>query len=81
MATDLETQIDEAGDLADTIMRVTSQSIEAGEIKIEDAGVAYLAVAVRLLASCSPQETVAQILRRNAELVEKAPSKNISDLN
>jgi hypothetical protein len=70
MTTNLELQIDEADALAKTILRVTNQSIEAGEIKIEDAGVAYLAVAVRLLASCSPNETVVNILRANAEIVE-----------
>jgi hypothetical protein len=81
MATDLDSRIDDADALADTIMRVTSQSIKAGEINAEDAGVAYLAVAVRLLASCSPQQTVARILRRNAEIVEDALARNNTELN
>ena len=71
MAKELENEIDSTDALAETILRVTARSIEAGEIDVEDAGVAYLAVAVRLLSVCSPQETVAKILRANADVVER----------
>ena len=70
MTTELEKKIDSADALADTILQTTARSIEAGEIDVEDAGVAYLAVAVRLLSICSPQATVASILRANADVVD-----------
>ena len=71
---ELEETIDEADALADRILRVTVQSIEAGEIEAADAGVAYLAVAVRILALCSPHETIIEILRANADVVERENS-------
>ena len=77
MATELENEIDSTDALVETILRVTARSIEAGEIEVEDAGVAYLAVAVRLLSVCSPQETVAKILRANADVVEREAADSI----
>jgi len=79
VAKELENEIDSADALAETILRVTARSIEAGEIDAEDAGVAYLAVAVRLLSVCSPQKIVARILRANADIVEReAPDSQLN---
>ena len=71
MTMELESRIDASDALADRILHATVQCIESGEIEAEDAGIAYLAVAVQLLAQCSPHETVARILRANADVVER----------